>query len=151
MEMSESILIALIGVIGGTFGTAIVNAVNERWKVKQCRKAALEDKQEEKQDKTDEITAEFHEFKEEEAAVHKGCADKFDSIEEQNSALAKGLKVILLDRILYLGQRYIADGEVSFEDRRILHLMHDVYHDELNGNGDADLVMTAVDKLPLKH
>jgi len=57
---------------------------------------------------------------------------------------------ILLDRILYLGQSYIAKGEIDFDDRKRLHAMHDCYHNGLHGNGDADLIMEAVDELPLK-
>ena len=29
--------------------------------------------------------------------------------------------------------------------------MHDVYHNKLKGNGDADFIMKAVDELPLKQ
>ena len=56
----------------------------------------------------------------------------------------------MLDRIRHLGQSYIQKGEISFDDRRIFHMMHDAYHDGLGGNGDADLVVEAVDDLPLK-
>ena len=59
--------------------------------------------------------------------------------------------MILLDRIRHLGQSYIAAGEIDFDDRRIFHMMHSVYHDGLGGNGDADLVVEAVDELPLKQ
>ena len=56
-----------------------------------------------------------------------------------------------VDRIQYLGQCYLADGEISFDDRRRLHRMHDAYHTGLNGNGDLDVIMAQVDRLPLKH
>lgn len=56
-----------------------------------------------------------------------------------------------MDRIQYLGQCYLADGEISFDDRRRLHRMHDAYHTGLNGNGDLDVIMAQVDRLPLKH
>lgn len=29
--------------------------------------------------------------------------------------------------------------------------MHDAYHTGLNGNGDLDVIMAQVDRLPLKH
>ena len=66
------------------------------------------------------------------------------------SSLANALKLILLDRILYLGQSYLNKGEVSIYDRQRLHAMHECYHNGLGGNGDADLIMRAVDELPLK-
>ena len=76
--------------------------------------------------------------------------EKIATLERQNEAAAEALKVILLDRIRHLGQSYIQKGEISFDDRRIFHMMHDAYHDGLGGNGDADLVVEAVDDLPLK-
>lgn len=64
-------------------------------------------------------------------------------------ALAIGVRVILMDRIRYLGQEYIKDGEVDFDDRRLLNQMHSVYHNTLGGNGDLDILMKEVDELPL--
>lgn len=64
-------------------------------------------------------------------------------------ALAVGVRVILMDRIRYLGQEYIKDGEVDFDDRRLLNQMHSVYHNTLGGNGDLDILMKEVDELPL--
>lgn len=66
-------------------------------------------------------------------------------------ALAIGVRVILMDRIRYLGQEYIKDGEVDFDDRRLLNQMHSVYHNTLGGNGDLDILMKEVDELPLKR
>lgn len=71
--------------------------------------------------------------------------------EKKINSLQAGLRVVLLDRIQYLGQCYIRDGEITFDDRRRLHIMHQTYHDALGGNGDLDVIMTQVDKLPLKH
>ncbi len=58
---------------------------------------------------------------------------------------------MLLDKILCLGQKYIDEEEIDFDDRRRLRAMHDVYHNGLKGNGDADLIMNGIDNLPLKH
>lgn len=65
-------------------------------------------------------------------------------------AVKAALKWVLYDRIRYLGQAYIADGSVDFDDRRILREMHSSYHDGLGGNGDLDDLMTQVSGLPLK-
>lgn len=69
--------------------------------------------------------------------------------DETIEALAIGVRVILMDRIRYLGQEYIKDGEVDFDDRRLLNQMHSVYHNTLGGNGDLDILMKEVDELPL--
>lgn len=64
--------------------------------------------------------------------------------------LKDALKVMMLDRILHLGRAYIKAGEVDADDLRRLRQMHEVYH-SLGGNGDADLIMAAVNKLTLKY
>lgn len=72
------------------------------------------------------------------------------NIEDKVNALINADMLIMLDRIRYLGQRYVADNEVDFDDRRILNQMHKSYHDDLGGNGDLDELMKAVNALPLK-
>lgn len=77
---------------------------------------------------------------------------KFDKDDGQNKdvmALKTGLKWVLYDRIRYMGQHYINEGEVDFDDRRILNEMHKSYHEGLGGNGDLDTLMSEVNKLPL--
>ena len=71
-------------------------------------------------------------------------------MEANNAIQNEALKFILYDRIRFLGQAYIAAGEIDFDDRRILNSMHSVYHNGLNGNGDLDELMKAVNALPLK-
>lgn len=66
------------------------------------------------------------------------------------NGLQAGLRVVLLDRIQYLCQCYIQDKSITFDDRRRLHMMHDVYHNALEGNGDLDAAMRQIDLLPLK-
>lgn len=75
--------------------------------------------------------------------------EEADAVHQQLKALRTGQKVILLDRIQYLGQCYIFEGEIDFDARRRLHQMHDAYH-TLGGNGDLKTLMETVDHLPLK-
>lgn len=76
-------------------------------------------------------------------------AKREDEENAENKEMRRAVRLILLDRILYLGQCYIDKGEISYDDRRRLHEMHDCYHTGLGGNGDADLIMHAVDHLRL--
>lgn len=76
--------------------------------------------------------------------------DKDDGKDKDIEALKAGLKWVLYDRIRHLGQKYINDGLVDFDDRRILNEMHKSYHDGLGGNGDLDNLMQQVNALPLK-
>lgn len=151
MGFSEFMIALVLAVAGGAAGAAVINGINERWKFKASRKAAKEDRQEEKEDRTEEIEEKVKELKEEESAWKKEIEKKLKDLDTQNTAENEALRVILLDRIRHLGQSYIAAGEIDFDDRRIFHMMHSVYHDGLGGNGDADLVVEAVDELPLKQ
>lgn len=65
--------------------------------------------------------------------------------------LKDGLRIIMLDRIRYLGHAYLKDGEIDYDDRKYLNEMHRVYHDSLGGNGDLDTLMHCVNDLPLKN
>lgn len=76
--------------------------------------------------------------------------EKSQNCETKLDAVAEGVKYMLYDRILYLGKGHIKDGEVTFDNRRILNAMHKVYHSGLGGNGDLDSVMNEVNELPLK-
>ncbi len=73
-----------------------------------------------------------------------------DAANDDMKALKEGMKYILYDRIRWLSQAYISKCEVDFDDRRILHSMHSVYHNQLGGNGDLDSLMQEVNELPLK-
>ena len=66
------------------------------------------------------------------------------------AALVESQKIVMLDRIRYLGQKYVSAGEIDFDDRRILNAMHESYHAGLGGNGDADVIMREVTALPLR-
>ena len=59
------------------------------------------------------------------------------------------VRYLMLHAICNECEKYIARGHISYEERRTLHKWHDLYHDELGGNGDAKLFMEAVDELPL--
>ncbi len=142
--MKETIMAVLTLLLGGGIGAAIVAGINERWKVKFQRQAAKEDREADKADRTDEISEQVETFQEAEAK-------RMENLEKQMAAQSEALKLILLDRILYLGQGYIDKGEISYDDRRRFHAMHDCYHTGLGGNGDADLIVEGVDELPLKH
>lgn len=76
---------------------------------------------------------------------------RLNTIETQTAAQSEALKYIMYDRIRFLGQEYIAEGEIDFDDRRILNAMHSVYHSGLNGNGDLDNLMRDVNALKLKR
>jgi len=151
MTVFQIIMTAVGVVFGGAAGAALVNALHDRWKFKATREASKEDKAEEREDRTAELYETVEELKECEEKDKAEVNERLRRIENQNKAQSEAIKLILLDRILWLGQSYIDKGEISFDDRKRFHAMHDSYHTGLGGNGDADLIVEAVDALPLKH
>lgn len=139
MNIGEILTAVLLAVAGGAAGAAVINGINERWKFKANRKAVKEDRAEEKADKTDELAGTLGEVQK-----------QLETLKASDTAQAEALRLILLDRVLYLGKSYIDKGEISYDDRRRFHAMHNCYHSGLGGNGDADLIVEGVDALPLK-
>lgn len=130
----EDILLALLG---GGVAVTIVEAVKEAIAWHRNRKAQQEDRAAEKEEKkTEERISNL------ESDVSK--------IMKLTSALVESQKNILFDRIQYLCRRYISEGEIDFDDLRGVNNLHHSYHDGLGGNGDLDVLMEQVRKLPLK-
>lgn len=117
----------------GASAAAVIKLIDNliQWMLK--RKAAKEGKTEAEADKQ-----------------KKSEQERLEATEKKLDALKIGVRIILLDRIQHLGQAYIRDGEVDFDDRRRLNDMHSVYHSSLGGNGDLDVLMHEVNSLPLK-
>lgn len=124
----------IFAVVTGVTGAAVIKLIDNvvQWKLQ--RKAAKEDRT------LDDGRAEIKKIKQWEK-----------DMEDKVNALINADRYIMFDRIRYLGQKYVAEKEVDFDDRRILNQMHDVYHNELGGNGDLDKLMKAVNTLPLKQ
>lgn len=63
--------------------------------------------------------------------------------------ITKALRYLMLYVIQERAQELIDRGFATFEERRSLHHWHDLYHNGLGGNGDADRLMSMVDALPV--
>ena len=116
----------LIAIISGGAVVAVIEGVREYLTWRRNRRATLEDRQDRQIEK------------------------RLEKIEAESEAQSEALKFILYDRIRYLGQAYIAEGEIDFDDRRVLNDIHRSYHEGLHGNGYLDTLMAEVNRLPLK-
>lgn len=74
--------------------------------------------------------------------------NRADKKKEKESAERKALRYLMLYIIQDTARELIADGKATMDDKRQLHQWHEVYHQGLGGNGDADKLMEAVDRLP---
>lgn len=140
MSAWEFIAAVILAIVGGGVGAAMMSGLHDRWRFKAERMAQKEDKQEERNDATKSL-----------ASVNSQQDERLQALEAQVNALVKGQRAIMLDRIIYLGQSYIVKREITYEERKRLRDMHEVYHNDLGGNGDADIIMQNVDKLDLRQ
>lgn len=74
---------------------------------------------------------------------------KTDKQEHKCWAQTTALRYLMLFIIRWQGTEFVRHGKITWEDRKMMHKWHDLYHNGLGGNGDADLLMAAIDKLPL--
>ena len=83
------------------------------------------------------------------AALVGGIFSLILSRKAHKDAKSKALRYIMLYIIQERAKQHIKDQNITLEERRSLHHWHDLYHNGLGGNGDADALMAQVDKLTL--
>lgn len=71
---------------------------------------------------------------------------KQDRHDERVDALVVANKVLMIDKVRWLGKKYIAEGEIHLEDKENLKEMYKAYK-RLGGNGHLDIIMDEVDNL----
>ena len=74
--------------------------------------------------------------------------NRSDKKKEKESAERKALRYLMLYIIQDTARELIAAKKATMDEKRQLHQWHDVYHNGLGGNGDADKLIEAVDQLP---
>lgn len=127
----------VVGIILGSSAlTVLLNNLHDRWKIKQERKNNKEDKQEAKEDIVDDLQS-----------ATNSQEKKIEALEILSNNMAEALKYLLLDKILFLGSKYIRRNSITLEERKILKAMYSVYHNGLEGNGDADFIMKGVEAI----
>ncbi len=70
--------------------------------------------------------------------------------ERKRHGVSAGTRMILYDRIKFLGKKHIAEGEIEADALEDLIEMHRIYHDELDGNGYLDTLIEQVKHLKIK-
>lgn len=81
------------------------------------------------------------------AALVAGIFSLIQNRKARKDAKGKALRYIMLYIIQERAKQHIKDENITLEERRSLHHWHDLYHNGLGGNGDADALMAQVDKL----
>lgn len=73
---------------------------------------------------------------------------KDDKEDSRIDALVNAQKVMMIDRVRWLGNQYIRAKEITLSDKDTLVDMHKAYK-ALGGNGHLDVVMHEIEKLPV--
>lgn len=68
--------------------------------------------------------------------------------QDKLSDVVKAQKLIMLDRVKFLGKQFILAKGISLEDKELLEEMYRTYK-SLGGNGHLDTIMHEVSKLPI--
>lgn len=121
----QAVIVALIAASSGAI-TALVNSRIEARK-----------KKDEEQNNTEQILAKLNELE-----------DKIGGLENRLGGLERAQKITMHERIKRLASKYCEAGQISFSDYEIIKQMHEIYHNDLHGNGFLDAVMEDVDNLP---
>lgn len=77
-------------------------------------------------------------------------ATKEDKTSDSEKHVKNALRILMYDRIKYLGRCYIEHGFVTADDLEDIVAMHKCYHDDLDGNGFLDTLMAQVKALPIR-
>ena len=75
---------------------------------------------------------------------------KIDRLTERIDISIKADKLILFDRIQYLGQGYVKAEVIDIDDRHRLNELFECYENDLGDGGDLNVLMNQVNRLPLK-
>lgn len=73
---------------------------------------------------------------------------KEDKHDGRIDALVNAQKVLMIDRVRWLGNQYIRNKQITISDKDTLSDMYKAYK-ALGGNGHLDVVMREIDKLPV--
>lgn len=82
------------------------------------------------------------------ASIISGIFSLIKDRKSKDDGLEAGVRILLYDRIKHLCLKYCEVGHISSDDYEDLVKMHQVYHNNLHGNGFLDSEMTSVSQLP---
>lgn len=68
--------------------------------------------------------------------------------DDKRDAIVEALKVLMVDRVRWMGKQCIAKNEISLSDKETLEGMHRAYK-SLGGNGHLSIIMDEVERLPI--
>ena len=83
------------------------------------------------------------------SAVISGLFGLWQTRRRKRDGVTAGVQQLMYDRIKYLCKAHLSRGQIASNDLEDLIRMHQIYHDDLNGNGYLSELMEAVEELPI--
>ncbi|MCD8376729.1 MAG: hypothetical protein LUD69_07275 [Oscillospiraceae bacterium] len=83
------------------------------------------------------------------SALISGLFSLYQNRKKKTDGVTAGVQQLLYDRIKYLCKAHLERGKIATNDLDDLERMHEIYHDDLDGNGFLDDLVNAVRKLPI--
>ncbi|MCD8004638.1 MAG: hypothetical protein LUE91_03155 [Oscillospiraceae bacterium] len=83
------------------------------------------------------------------SALISGLFSLVQNRKKKTDGVTNGVQQLLYDRIKYLCKAHLERGKIATNDLDDLEQMHEIYHDDLDGNGFLDDLVNAVRKLPI--
>ena len=77
-----------------------------------------------------------------------GLFSIYKSRKEKQDGVTAGVRMLLYDRVKFLGKKYLEKGMVTAEELEDLVEMHRLYHN-MGGNGFLDSIMDSVKHLQI--
>lgn len=68
----------------------------------------------------------------------------------KSNPMRDGVRLLLQDKVEYLGFKAIKEGEISLSQLKFLHAAYNAYVG-MKGNGDLEALMEDVNSLPVKY
>lgn len=124
----------LTGLLSGGVGVAVVTGIFSLIKWRLERKAQKADREEARDDESEQRTHQ-----------------EIERLQEQMAAVVLANQMQMRAIIRSQGKECIDRGSITSTELEDLMQYHEVYHYKLNGNGFLDSLMIKVKKLPIKN
>lgn len=136
--------------LSSTLLSTIIVSIKEVFIFKKNRQNEVEDREDNRDDQLSKYLAHQKSTDEKLEKLMEEVHDYIKDHGEISHNIIKSNKLILQDRIRHIALKCIAEEEISYEVRKLLHDMWYEYHNAWKGNGDLNIIMGLVDELPLK-
>lgn len=135
--------------LGSTLLVSLITLIKDLALWKANRKATLEDKSIDRKDKLNELETTVCEHKDLLAKILTSVNNLEDLYKSERSKQDRINRAIITDRLRIKCGQILRKESITFHERKELIEMWNLYHDELDGNGNFDDIMSDIMNMPV--